>query len=179
MGNVKEKANITIRYGNADDNELLAELGAQSFYETFAAYNTPENMAAFLAKGYNPQKQAAELTNSASIFLIAELEGVAAGYALLHRDSTEPCITGTKPIELRRIYTLQAWIGRGVGAALMQAAIAEAKARGHDTLWLGVWEKNERALTFYRRWGFVEVGSHLFVVGDDPQTDLLMQLVLA
>ena len=177
MSQTMENAKVTIRYANAADNELLAALGAQSFYETFAAQNTPENMAAFLAATYGPEKQAAELADNASIFLIAEVDGAPAGYLLLRNDSTEPCISGAKPIEVRRIYSLQAWIGRGVGAALMQAAITEAQTRGHDLLWLGVWEKNERALTFYRKWGFVEVGTHIFVVGDDPQTDLVMQLV--
>src|SRR5687767_11859116 len=121
-----EKPQIYIRYGNAADNELLATLGAQAFYETFAAANSPENMAAFLAETYGPEKQARELANPSIFFLIAELEGATVGYAMLKSNSSDESITGDKPIELRRIYTLQAWIGRGVGAALMQASIHEA-----------------------------------------------------
>ena len=178
MGPVKKPQEHS-RYGNAADNELLADLGTQAFYDTFAAANSPENMAAFLAETYGPEKQARELANPSIFFLIAELEGVAVGYAMLKSNSTEESVTGDKPIELRRIYTLQEWIGRGVGAALMQAAIHEARQRGHDTLWLGVWEQNPRAIAFYRKWGFVEVGTHIFVVGDDPQRDFVMQLSLS
>jgi GNAT superfamily N-acetyltransferase len=143
--------------------------------DTFAAHNTPEDMAMFLTTTYGPDLQAAELTDPATVFLIAECNGTAAGYSMLLAGATEVGIGGDHPMELRRIYTLQEWVGRGVGAALIQAAIDEAQQRGHDTLWLGVWEHNPRARAFYRKWGFVEVGTHIFVLGSDPQTDILMQ----
>jgi GNAT superfamily N-acetyltransferase len=79
---------------------------------------------------------------------------------------------------LLRLYTRKEWIGCGVGAALMQACIDEAKQRGCDTLWLGVWEHNARARAFYGRWGFQQAGSHIFQLGDDPQTDFLLQRAL-
>lgn len=170
-----ENGQATIRYAAADDNVLLAEMGARTFYETFAADNTPENMAEYLAKAYNPARQAAELANESLVTLIAEIDGEAVGFATLHIGSVEDCIRGARPIELKRIYSLQQWVGRGVGAALMRASIDEAQRRGHDTLWLGVWERNARARAFYAKWGFVEVGTHIFVVGDDAQTDVVLQ----
>src|SRR3954447_21101854 len=114
---------ITIRFATISDNELLAELGARAFYDTFATSNSAEDMAAFLAATYGAQKQAAELADPATLFLIAESDGVAVGYAMLQADASEVGISAAKPVELRRFYTLQEWIGRGIGAALMQASI--------------------------------------------------------
>ena len=169
---------LIIRLGNAEDAELLAELGARTFSETFAADNTPEDMAAYLADAFSLAQQAAELADPRATFLIAEtgeINKVAAGYAMIRSGFAPPCVTGDKPIELVRLYVSQESLGSGVGAALMQACIDEAKQRGYETLWLGVWEHNPRAQAFYRKWNFHEVGTHVFQLGDDPQTDILMQ----
>ena len=79
-----------------------------------------------------------------------------------------------KAIEVARLYAVRRWIGAGVGAALMQHCMREAAARGHDALWLGVWERNERAIAFYERWGFKRVGTQPFQLGSDRQTDHVM-----
>ncbi|MBN1219138.1 MAG: GNAT family N-acetyltransferase [Anaerolineae bacterium] len=170
-----EETNINVRYATAADNVLLAKLGARTFYDTFAADNTPENMAAYLAGSFGPEKQAAELADPSSVFLIAEINGVAVGFARLREGQSPAKITGLHPIEIVRIYARQEWIGCGVGATLMQACLNEAGQRGCDTIWLDVWERNQRALAFYRQWGFVEVGTQIFQLGDDPQQDLLLQ----
>ena len=149
---------MNIRYGNIDDAKMLSELGAKTFYDTFAKDNTPENMAAHLKKSFSPEIQLAELANPDHIFLIVEDESQAIGYAQLILNSQEEFITGTSPLEVRRIYAAQEYIGKGVGKSLMQAAIREAEQRGCDSVWLGVWEKNPRAIEFYKRWGFKEVG---------------------
>ena len=166
---------ISIRLATAADNGLLANLGAQTFFDSFAADNTPENMTAYLAASFSSQKQAAELADPANTFLIAETAGAVAGYARLKVGSPPECIRGARPIEIVRFYSVAAWIGRGVGAALMQACLAEAARRGCDTVWLDVWERNPRAIAFYRKWGFVEAGAQTFQLGDDLQHDLLMQ----
>ncbi len=166
---------IKIRRASAADNVLLAELGARTFRDTFAAANTPENMAAYLAASFGPEIQAAELADPRVVFLIAEIEGEPAGYAQLRGGAAPSGINGSNPVELVRIYARREIIGQGVGAALMQACIAEARRRGYDTVWLGVWEHNVRARAFYERWGFKEAGTHVFQLGDDPQTDVLMQ----
>lgn len=164
-----------IRYAAPEDNLLLAEFGSQAFFDSFAADNSPEDMESYLAEAFSPEKQASELVDPASVFLIAEVEGRMAGYARLKEGPSPPGVSGSRPIELVRIYAGKEWIGRGVGARLMQACIAEAWRRGCDTIWLGVWERNPRAIAFYRKWGFVEVGTQTFVLGNDPQTDLVMQ----
>ena len=114
-----------------------------------------------------------------NIFLIAEAENTPIGFAQLVMDSKDESIRGIKTLEVRRIYATQEQIGKGVGKALMTASIEEAKQRGCDSIWLGVWEKNPRAIAFYRKWGFQEVGTHIFVLGDDPQRDFIMELVLS
>ena len=167
---------MNIRYGTTADAEMLSELGAKTFYDTFAKDNTPENMAAHLKNSFSPEIQLAELANPENIFLIIEEDGLPIGYAQLILNSKEEFITGTNPLEVRRIYATQEYIGKGVGKELMQVAIREAQQRGCDCVWLGVWEKNPRAIAFYKKWGFKEVGSHIFSVGDDPQRDYVMEL---
>src|SRR5512143_3403268 len=172
------KRRIDMRYATASDNVLLTELGARTFQDTFAEDNTLENMADYLAASYSPEIQAAEIADPSAVFMIAEIAGAAAGYAHLRGGSPPSCITGSRPIELVRLYARHDSIGCGVGAALIQACSAEAERRGYNTLWLGVWEHNERARTFYGRWGFQQVGEHIFQLGNDPQTDFLLQRAL-
>jgi ribosomal protein S18 acetylase RimI-like enzyme len=169
------KANLVIRRANRDDAALLAKLGARTFSETFAADNSDADMAAYLASAFSEAQQAAELAEPNSTFHIAERDGVAVGYAMLRSGSVLDSVSNNKPIELARLYVSADQIGRGVGAALMLACIDEASCSGHQTLWLGVWENNHRAQAFYRKWGFHQVGTHIFQLGDDAQTDLLME----
>ena len=170
-----EKARVDIRYATAADNVLLAELGAQTFYDTFAADNTPENMAAYLAASFSPEKQAAELAAPDSVFLIAEVDDTVAGYARLREGQPSTRTTGVRPIEIVRLYARQEWLGQGIGAALIKACLGEAARRGCDIIWLDVWEHNLRARAFYSQWGFIEVGVQSFQLGAEMQNDLLMQ----
>ncbi len=168
---------ITIRHALPADAGLLARLGRQTFVGSFGADNTPENMAAYLEASFSPAIQAAELAEPGSTFLIAEIDGTPAGYARLH-DGPPPepgIVTGPRPVELVRIYSVKAWIGRGVGAALMQACLDEAARLGYQTIWLGVWEHNPRAIAFYQKWGFEKAGTHAFRLGDELQTAWIMQ----
>ena len=170
-----QNSNLYIRCARIEDAKLLAELGAQTFAETFTEDNTPENMAAYLAASFSLQKLTAELTDPLSIFFIAEVDGHAAGYAKLHSGKALVGVGGQKPIELVRLYVSRKWFGRGVGQALMQRCMNEAREKGFQTIWLGVWERNSRALAFYRKWNFREVGEHIFQLGSDSQRDILMQ----
>lgn len=165
----------TIRPGTLEDAALLSELGARTFSETFASDNTPEDLAAYMAASFNVAQQTAELKDPASIFLIAEVDGRAAGYARLHNGEPEKDVEGAKPIELVRLYVSREWLGRGIGAQLMRACIDEARQAGHDSVWLGVWEGNPRAQAFYRKWNFRPVGEHIFRLGSDLQRDILME----
>jgi len=170
-----QKPDVTIRRAKADDAGLLAELGARTFSETFAADNTAENMAAYLASSFNLGQQTNELADPAATFLIAEVGRVAAGYAKLNAGKPPEEIEGAKRVELVRLYVSREWLGRGVGEALMSACVAEAREAGHETIWLGVWQRNPRAQAFYRKWNFRVVGEHAFQLGSDPQTDILME----
>jgi diamine N-acetyltransferase len=167
-----------IRRATVADAAVLAELGARTFNDTFAADNKPADMAAYLAVAFSPEQQAAELADARATFLLAEMDGSAAGYAALRAGDAPSCVTGAQAVELARLYVAQEWLGSGVGAALMRACIDEAQAAGYRTMWLGVWEHNERAQAFYRKWAFKVVGTHVFQLGSDPQTDLLMERAL-
>ena len=169
---------MNIRHATTHDAALLSKMGAKTFYDTFAKDNTPENMELHLKNSFSPEIQLNELTQADNIFLIAEEENTAIGYVQLILNSKEELLKGKTPLEVRRIYASREYIGKGVGKELMKASLAEAKERGCDCIWLGVWEKNPRAIDFYKKWGFVEVGTHVFTVGDDPQTDFIMELAL-
>jgi GNAT superfamily N-acetyltransferase len=169
---------LRIRRGTVADAALLSELGARTFSETFAADNTPEDLAEYMATAFNVAQQTSELKDPASTFLIAEVDGRAAGYARLHVGEAEKGVEGGKPMELVRLYVSRKWLGHGVGAQLMRACIDAARQAGHETIWLGVWERNPRAQAFYRKWEFRPVGEHMFRLGSDLQRDILMERAL-
>ena len=169
---------LTIRRANPEDAGLLAELGARTFSETFAADNSPEDLAAYVAASFNPARQTAELNDPAITFFVAEVGGLAAGYAQLHAGEPAEGVEGPKPVELVRLYVSGGWLGRGVGEALMRACVDGACQAGHETIWLGVWERNGRAQAFYRKRDFRAVGEHVFQLGSDPQRDILMERAL-
>jgi diamine N-acetyltransferase len=167
-----------IRRASIEDAKLLAELGARTFAETFAKDNSPEDMAAYTVASFGVEHLTAELTDPSSLFFIAEVDGSAAGYAKIQSGEASGSVEGERPIELVRLYVLQEWLGRGVGQALMQRCVDEAREMGFQTIWLGVWERNHRAQAFYRKWNFYEVGEHIFQLGSDPQRDIVMQRAL-
>ncbi len=169
-----QDAPVQIRVADESDSNLLARLGAITFQETFAAENTPEDMAAYLAANFTPEKLSEELADPANRFLLAKIDGSEAGYAKLRAGEALPEVGSARPVELSRIYVARTWLRRGVGQALMQRCIDEALSDGADVLWLGVWERNERAKTFYLRWGFEKVGEHDFMLGSDHQRDWVM-----
>ncbi len=175
---MSQNHDVTIRRADVEDAGLLSELGASTFSETFAAENSPEDMAAYLSESFNLARQTAELNDAAATFFIAEVGGRAAGYAKLRAGGAAEGVGGPKPVELVRLYVSREWLGRGVGEALMRACVDEARRAGHATIWLGVWERNARAQAFYRRWDFREVGEHIFQLGSDPQRDILMERAL-
>jgi ribosomal protein S18 acetylase RimI-like enzyme len=132
-------------------------------------------MADYMEKAFNVETLRAELGDKDSVFLIAEIENELAGYAKITLGVIEDGITAEKPCELNRLYSHQKFLGKGVGARLMDECFRIAKENECDVMWLGVWEFNPRAQAFYRKYGFYEVGRHIFQLGSDAQTDLLMQ----
>ena len=172
---VSQPLPIAIRRATAADAEALAEFGARTFFETFAKDNTAEDMRMHLASAWAPALQRAEILDAQFDTLLAcDPAGRLAGFAQLRAGHAPAGIATVKPVEVLRFYVDQPWQGQGVAGLLMQAAQDQARARGAHELWLGVWERNERAQAFYRKHGFHKVGTQIFVVGTDPQTDHVM-----
>ncbi len=165
---------VLIRRGASQDLALLADLSARTFREAFEAFYTADDFKAFLEEAFDPEKLGRELADPACTFLFAEVEGEYLGYSMVRRGPPEPCVHGADPIELVRIYVLQKAVGKGVGPALLEACFKVAKEQDARTLWLGVWERNPRALAFYARNGFVEVGFHHFRVGSQVDVDRIL-----
>ena len=168
---------ITIRQATADDAKVLTDLAYTTFWDAFAHHpkNAPDDLNHYMRQAFSLEQTTAELTDVKSIFLIAEIDGEAAGYAKIIFDHIEEGIIAERPVELNRLYSHQQFLGRGIGQALMDACFARARADGCDVMWLGVWEFNPRAQRFYEKNGFRVVGSHVFQLGEDAQTDVLMQ----
>jgi ribosomal protein S18 acetylase RimI-like enzyme len=131
-------------------------------------------MVEHLARSYGVRQQAAELADATITTLLVEVEGSPAGYAQLRTSQPPDCVRGAAPLELWRFYVDRMWQGRGIARALMERVETDARQRGARTLWLGVWERNERAMAFYRKCGFADVGSQFYLVGSDRQTDRVM-----
>lgn len=170
-----------IRAALPTDDGALAALGARTFRATFGAQNTTQDMDAYVRAAFAREQMAAELADPDNHYLLAFAADAEPpiGYAKWRVGVIEPAVRGRRPVELQQLYVDPAAIGCGVGAALMRACLTATAAGGHDTLWLGVWERNARALAFYRRWGFAEVGEHVFRLGNDDQRDILMQRAVA
>jgi ribosomal protein S18 acetylase RimI-like enzyme len=165
---------LTIRVATPSDAAPLAELAARTFRDTFAADNDPEDLALHLATAYGAAQQASEIVDSSIMTLLVDADEQLAGYAQLRRGPTPACVTGSRPIELWRFYVAREWQGRGIAQALMRAVDRAAQRAEARTLWLGVWERNDRAKAFYRKCNFVDVGSQVFTVGSDAQTDRIL-----
>ena len=137
---------------------------------TYAADNRPEDIAEHLARSFGPAQQAREIGDPALVTLLAERDGALVGFAQLRWGAPPVAVTSRDAVEIQRFYVDRPWHRRGVAQALMGAALAEAGAAA----WLGVWERNPRAIAFYRKLGFVEVGSQEFLLGSDRQRDVVM-----
>jgi ribosomal protein S18 acetylase RimI-like enzyme len=165
-----------IRPAHAGDIDGLAALAARTFEDAFGKDNTPDDIQSYVSESFSPERLRAELANADNLFLLAFLSKADSpvGYAKLRSGALDPSVKGPDPVELERLYVDQAVVGGGIGAALMRAVLDAARRNGRKTLWLGVWERNARAIAFYERWGFEVVGAHVFRLGSDEQTDLIM-----
>lgn len=166
---------LRIEPGNAADAPEVAALGARAFYEAFTHVTQPSDMQAFLAETYAPSRLAEEMADPARVFLLAHVGDALAGFAQMRQGRADAAVRGPAPVELQRLYVDARWHGAGVAQALTREALAWAAGAGYKTLWLGVWERNARAMRFYRKLGMEVCGSHIFRVGSDPQVDLLME----
>ncbi|MGI9288412.1 MAG: GNAT family N-acetyltransferase [Pseudomonadales bacterium] len=167
---------IFIRHATAEDIATLAEFAAGAFRDTFAADNHPADLENYLRDSFSIERVRAEFDDASNTFLVAYLEDdhLPVGYAKLSAATQYPDACNPIGIEIERLYAAKAAIGHGVGAALMRACLEEAEALGGQAIWLGVWERNVRAIRFYERWEFETVGARQFKLGSDLQNDLIM-----
>jgi len=165
---------VTTRRATPADAALLASLAATTFSDTFGPDNTPADMTLYMAESFGEDIQRSELADSRHIVFFAERAREAVGYMMLREGPAPDVICDADSIEIARLYATKRFLGAGIGATLMQRCLDESAARGLSTIWLGVWEHNARAIAFYRRWGFVDVGAMTFMLGHDRQTDRVM-----
>ncbi len=169
---------LNIRRATVHDVISLAAISRKTFYDSFAAANTAEDMQQHLEDYYADNIIKAELDDPQNIFLLAYEENELVGYCKLTEKAKPEAAALPAPIEIERIYALQTVIGKGIGKALMEACIQQGIDKNKSSIWLGVWEHNPRAIGFYTKWGFEKFGEHVFVVGKDPQTDWLMKKMI-
>ena len=167
--------NFKIRSASLTDARLLAELGAKTFQDTFKSSNTEVDMELYLANNFSIEQLEHELKEDGTTFIIAEENGKAVGFAKMRKHHEPEGLNESNQIEIERIYSCKEYIGKSVGKTLMEACLSIAKSAGHKVAWLGVWEHNLRAISFYEKWGFKQFGTHPFVLGTDLQTDILMK----
>lgn len=166
---------IVLRQATIEDAKLIAEISQQTFYETFAASNTKEDMNKFLEQQFSKGRLMLEVGRRENNFLLAFDKNEVAGYVKLRDEKVPLSLKSANAIEIARLYAMKNKIGKGVGSVLMQACIDIATERKKDYLWLGVWEKNQRAIEFYIKWGFEKFDETDFLLGDDLQNDWLMK----
>lgn len=155
---------------------MLRTLSIQTFTETFAEHNTAEDMQKYVEENLNPEKLLHEFNTPGSDFYFLMANDAIAGYMKLNSGLSQTVSGKDHTLEIERIYILKAFYGKHLGNQLLQHAIAVAKQQHYPIIWLGVWERNTKAIAFYERHGFIKTGSHAFVLGEDEQTDYIMEL---
>lgn len=168
--------NISISKIDEANIEQLQLIGRQTFFETFAAANSEQNMQKYLAEEFTADKLTNELKNPDSEFYFAKLDNLVIGYLKINFGQSQTELQDDKAVEIERIYVLKDFHGKQVGQLLYNKAIQIATQKNADYVWLGVWEENERAINFYKKNGFVEFDKHVFKLGNDEQTDIMMKL---
>jgi ribosomal protein S18 acetylase RimI-like enzyme len=169
---------ITLRKATPADVDGLQHIGRQTFFETFAASNSEHNMQTYLEEGFAAEKLHLELQQPHSAFYFAEQQGRIIGYLKVNTGPAQTEQTTANALEIERIYVLQEFHGQRVGQQLYEQALELARQVRAAYVWLGVWEENPRAIRFYQKNGFVAFDKHVFRLGNDEQTDILMKLAL-
>lgn len=167
--------NIEIRKVTLGDIESLRQIGSQTFAETFADSNSAENMAKYLREQFDINKLTREVSNIASQFYFALLDGQVIGYLKLNTGNAQTEAESDNALEIERIYVLSGYHGKKVGQLLYDKAMQVSEELQSTYVWLGVWEENPRAIRFYEKNGFVAFDKHIFKLGDDEQTDIMMK----
>jgi ribosomal protein S18 acetylase RimI-like enzyme len=170
--------NITVQKVTLNNIKQLQEIGRKTFYETFAGSNTEEDMQKYLDESFAETKLTEELTDQNSEFYFAKIEDKIIGYLKINFGASQTELKDNKALEIERIYVPKEYHGKKVGQILYDKAIEIANQNKSDYVWLGVWEENTRAINFYKKNGFIEFDKHIFKLGYDEQTDIMMKLKL-
>lgn len=170
--------NIQIQRITLNEIEQLQKIGRQTFYEIFSESNSEENMKSYLQEGFSTEKLVTELNDNNSEFYFAKLDNEVIGYLKINFGESQTELKDNKALEIERIYVSKEFHGKNVGQLLYSKAIEIAKNKNVNYVWLGVWEENLRAISFYKKNGFIEFDKHIFKLGDDEQTDIMMKLNL-
>ncbi len=165
---------LFIKKADLSDAMQLSLLAEETFRATFGVANTAEHMELHCSSSYGEKIQAEEISDSSIVTLLCMDDESLIGFAQLKWGEVPNCVTEKNSGEIQRLYVANHWHGKGVAQELMAACIEQIKQRGSDAIWLGVWENNPRAISFYKKLGFVEVGDHIFPLGGDPQRDIVM-----
>lgn len=164
-----------IQRAGMDELEALQTISVRTFTETFAAYNTSEDMQQYLDQNFSRSRLLEELNTAGSSFYLMHSGAELAGYMKLNSGAAQTVTGKQYAIEIERIYVLQAFQGHKLGKTLLTHALSIAREKNYNSVWLGVWEHNTKAIGFYEHNGFVKTGSHEFILGSDVQTDYLME----
>ena len=162
-----------IRLATQADATALAHFAERVFRATFAHAGSAQDMDMHCGASYSPAIQAGEIADPGRTTMVCELEGRLAGFGQLRTGKTPPCVVAEAPVEIQRLYVDATWHGKGIAGELMRALVRDASRRGADVVWLGVWDRNPRAIAFYAKNGFQAAGEHVFMLGNDPQRDLV------
>lgn len=163
-----------IRVAKLSDAKRLADLAESSFIDAFSEQNTTEDMDTHCQSSYGEAIQADEISNPESVTIVAENSGNLIAYAQLKWGKYPSCVSASLPGEIQRLYVDKAWHGKGLAQDLMLACLEKMEERNTDIVWLGVWEENPKAISFYKKFNFREVGAHVFPLGREYQRDIIM-----
>ena len=166
---------IQIKKATTYDLSTVQHIGRETFIETFADSNTEEDMSKYLENSFSDSKLTDELSNPDSLFYIAWEGDKPVGYLKLNTGIAQTELQDQKALEIERIYVKSSHLGKKVGQLLYEKALEVALQKHNSYLWLGVWEKNPRAIRFYEKNGFTAFDKHIFKMGDDEQVDIMMK----
>lgn len=170
--------NLQIEKATLQNLPDLQNIGRETFFETFRDSNTRKNMEKYLDDNFNTGQLTKEISNPGSTFFLALINNIVVGYLKINTDFAQTEFNNHDELEIERIYIKKEYLGKSIGQSLLDYALNVAVQMDKKLVWLGVWEKNFRAIRFYEKNGFRAFGKHAFKVGEDLQTDILMRLLL-
>jgi ribosomal protein S18 acetylase RimI-like enzyme len=169
---------IIIREAIPADSSLIAELSVKTFYETYAAHNSIEDMAKYTSSHFGEDRIRKEIEEKNPIYFLCHFNGSPAGYAAIRYENQPVELSGFRAAEIGRIYVLSEFKNKGIGKKLIRQCVEAAVCQGFERLWLGVWQENQTAIKFYEKNGFSRIGIQTFLLGDDLQQDWIMCRIL-